>query len=107
MAFKPVLLRYNAFHGGGARPAREGRKSAAFRHPAAPGFQPIAARWRFAIFVRSSKQGADMAQESEYKVGSMDISDHRKTYEGFLTVTRWSFAAAVLLMIFLAIFRTS
>jgi hypothetical protein len=48
-----------------------------------------------------------MAKESEYHLGSMDISDHKKTYTGFLTVARWSFAASILLMIFLAIFRTS
>jgi hypothetical protein len=48
-----------------------------------------------------------MAQEPEYRVGSMDISDHRKTYTAFLAVMRWSFAASMLLLVFLAIFRTS
>jgi hypothetical protein len=50
--------------------------------------------------------GAEMAQDPEYHVGSMDISQHKKTYEGFLAFCKWSFAGIVLLMIFLAIFRT-
>lgn len=47
-----------------------------------------------------------MANESEYHPGSMDISQHKKTYEGFLTFSKWSFGGIVLIMIFLAIFRT-
>ena len=47
-----------------------------------------------------------MAQEAEYKPGSMDISGHVKTYRGFLTGTKWTFGFILLIMIFLAIFRT-
>lgn len=47
-----------------------------------------------------------MANESEYQVGSMDITQHKKTYEGFLTFSKWSFAGILLIVIFLAIFRT-
>ncbi|HVV28646.1 MAG TPA: aa3-type cytochrome c oxidase subunit IV [Rhizomicrobium sp.] len=50
-----------------------------------------------------------MAQEheSEYQVGSMDISAHRKTYEGFLAGSKWTFGFLILILIFLAIFRTN
>jgi hypothetical protein len=47
-----------------------------------------------------------MAHDSEYQPGSMDISAHKKTYEGFLTGSKWTFGFIVLIMIFLAIFRT-
>ncbi|MBN9587877.1 MAG: aa3-type cytochrome c oxidase subunit IV [Alphaproteobacteria bacterium] len=47
-----------------------------------------------------------MAQDSEYHVGSMDISQHKKAYQGFLTFGKWSFAGIMLIMVFLAIFRT-
>jgi len=66
----------------------------------------IAAPQRFAIFRPVSSTGAEMANESEYHVGSMDISAHKKTYEGFLTFSKWSFAGVMLIMIFLAAFRT-
>lgn len=46
-----------------------------------------------------------MANE-DYHVGSMDISQHKKTYAGFITFTKWSFSGIMLIMIFLAIFRT-
>lgn len=48
-----------------------------------------------------------MAHEADYQPGSMDISQHRKFYAGFISFTKWSFAGIVLLMIFLAIFRTN
>ena len=52
------------------------------------------------------KQGAVMAHESEYQPGSMDISAHKKAYEGFLTGSKWTFGFIMLIMVFLAIFRT-
>ena len=36
----------------------------------------------------------------------MDISAHKKTYAAFLTGSKWVFGFVILLMIFLAIFRT-
>jgi hypothetical protein len=48
-----------------------------------------------------------MAHEHDYQPGSMDISQHRKAYAGFLTFSKWSFAGIMLIMIFLAIFRTN
>ncbi len=48
-----------------------------------------------------------MANETDYKPGTMDISQHRKSYAGFISFTKWSFAGIMLLMIFLAIFRTN
>jgi hypothetical protein len=47
-----------------------------------------------------------MAHESEHHVGSMDITQHRKTYEGFLSFVKWSFSGAILVLILLAVFRT-
>jgi hypothetical protein len=47
-----------------------------------------------------------MAHESDYQPGSMDISAHKKSYAGFLTFSKWSFAGIMLIMIFLALFRT-
>ena len=48
-----------------------------------------------------------MAHETEYKPGSMDISQHMKSYEGFLTGSKWTFGLVLLIMVFLAIFRTN
>lgn len=48
-----------------------------------------------------------MAHDNDYQPGSMDISQHKKAYAGFLAFTKWSFAGIMLIMIFLAIFRTN
>jgi hypothetical protein len=48
-----------------------------------------------------------MAHENDYQVGSMDISQHKKSYLDFLAFSKWSFAGIMLIMIFLAIFRTN
>lgn len=48
-----------------------------------------------------------MAHESEYQAGSMDMTEHRKTYERFLSIGKWSTIVAILSVIFLAIFRTN
>ena len=48
-----------------------------------------------------------MAHEHDYQLGSMDISQHKKSYVGFIAFTKWSFAGIMLIMIFLAIFRTN
>lgn len=38
--------------------------------------------------------------------GSMDITEHQKTWAGFMTLVKWIAFGCVLLLIFLAIFRT-
>lgn len=38
--------------------------------------------------------------------GTMDISEHVKTWKGFLTLIKWMIIGNVILLIFLAIFRT-
>ena len=48
-----------------------------------------------------------MAHETEHQPGSMDISQHLKTYQGFLTGSKWTFGFVMLIMIFLAVFRTN
>jgi hypothetical protein len=47
-----------------------------------------------------------MAHETDYQPGSMDISQHVKSYKGFLTASKWTFGFVLLIMVFLAIFRT-
>ena len=47
-----------------------------------------------------------MADHSEYKPGSMDISQHRRSYSGFLSFTKWSLIGILFIMVMLAIFRT-
>jgi hypothetical protein len=47
-----------------------------------------------------------MAHDSDYQPGSMDISAHKKAYAGFLTGSKWTFGFILLVMIFLALFRT-
>ena len=47
-----------------------------------------------------------MAHDSDYKPGSMDISQHHAGLCRFLTFTKWSLIGILLIMVFLAIFRT-
>jgi hypothetical protein len=47
---------------------------------------------------------ADHSQGSDQ--GTMDISDHVKTWNGFLSLVKWGIVANIVLLIFLAIFRT-
>jgi hypothetical protein len=44
--------------------------------------------------------------ESDYQPGSMDMSQHRRVYAGFLTFTKYSLAGIFIIMALLAIFRT-
>ena len=44
---------------------------------------------------------------SDYKPGNMDISQHRKTYAGFLTGAKWTTILCLAIVVFLAIFRTN
>ena len=47
-----------------------------------------------------------MAHDSEFQNGSMDISALKKAYAGFLSGSKWTFGFILLIMVFLAIFRT-
>lgn len=47
---------------------------------------------------------AETGRESDE--GTMDISDHVKTWNGFLTLVKWVIIGNVVLLIFLAMFRT-
>jgi len=38
--------------------------------------------------------------------GTMDISDHVKTWNGFMSLVKWVVIGNVLLLVFLALFRT-
>lgn len=38
--------------------------------------------------------------------GHMDMAEHVKTWKGFTRLIRWGIAANVVLLVFLAIFRT-
>ena len=42
----------------------------------------------------------------DHKPGSMDTSEQEKTFAGFMTVTKWTVIAIIILLILLAIFRT-
>lgn len=44
--------------------------------------------------------------DPEYQPGSMDISQHRRSYAGFLAFTKYSLVGIFLIMVLLAIFRT-
>ncbi|HJW42465.1 MAG TPA: aa3-type cytochrome c oxidase subunit IV [Rhizomicrobium sp.] len=42
----------------------------------------------------------------DYKPGSMDISEHLKAWAGFTVFVKWSIVGVILIMGFLALFRT-
>ncbi len=44
--------------------------------------------------------------DSHYTPGSMDISAHKRGYESFLTGAKWTLGFVLLIVIFLAVFRT-
>ena len=45
-------------------------------------------------------------EDSHYTPGSMDISQHKRGYAGFITAVKWTASLIILLLVFLAIFRT-
>jgi len=47
---------------------------------------------------------ADTSHGSD--TGSMDIKEHVKTWTGFMTLVKWIVIGNIVLLIFLAIFRT-
>jgi len=71
--------------------------------------KPVAVARVFAIVRpnRVSRGFSDMASShGDYQPGSMDISQHKKAYEGFLAGSKWTFILVVGIVVFLAIFRT-
>ena len=42
----------------------------------------------------------------EHKHGSMDTTQHEKTFESFVTITKWTVVGIIVLLILLALFRT-
>lgn len=41
----------------------------------------------------------------EHKHGEMDVTEHEKTFAGFVTVTKWVVIVILALLVFLALFR--
>jgi hypothetical protein len=46
------------------------------------------------------------SKDDHYIHGSMDMSQHQRSYAGFLSFVKYSMGFILLVMIFLAIFRT-
>jgi len=44
--------------------------------------------------------------DSGEPTGTMDITDHIRTWKGFTSLVKWSMGGIVLIMLFLLIFRT-
>ena len=44
--------------------------------------------------------------ESGFEHGSMDINEHQKQWEAFLSIAKWSSAAAIIVLALMAIFLT-
>jgi len=41
---------------------------------------------------------------SEYQMGTMDISQHRSTYAGFMALTKYGSIAVIILLVLMALF---
>jgi hypothetical protein len=68
---------------------------------------PLARPPCFAIFRTAYRGVYRMTQDdSHYTPGSMDISAHKRGYESFLTGAKWTLGFVLLIVIFLAVFRT-
>jgi hypothetical protein len=46
------------------------------------------------------------SKDDHYIHGSMDITDHQRAYSGFLHFVKYSLGLILVVMVFLAIFRT-
>ena len=46
------------------------------------------------------------SEHSDYQHGQMDISNHLKGWHGFTVFVKWSLIGILLIMVFLAVFRT-
>jgi hypothetical protein len=65
---------------------------------------------RFAIVRPTRPKGPYRMTPShgtDYQPGSMDISQHKKFYQGFLTGSKWVFVFIMGIVILMAIFRTN
>jgi hypothetical protein len=40
----------------------------------------------------------------EHKMGTMDISQHKASWDGFMAMTKWGSIAVIILLVLLAIF---
>ena len=47
-----------------------------------------------------------MSHDSDYKPGSMDISQHLRGYASFLTASKYMAVFVLLIVVFMAVFRT-
>jgi hypothetical protein len=45
--------------------------------------------------------------QGDYQPGSMDISQHQKSWANFITFVKWSMGGILLIVLYLAIFRTN
>jgi hypothetical protein len=88
---------------------KSGLRDSREKHPFQSLNGRVAPLQSFAIVRRKSREtrltGTFMA--SDYKPGNMDISQHKKTYHGFLVGSKWTFILCLGIMVFLAIFRTN
>jgi hypothetical protein len=41
----------------------------------------------------------------EHKHGSMDTTEHEKTFAGFITLTKWTLIVIITVLVLLALFR--
>ncbi len=48
----------------------------------------------------------DVTEHVEATPGQMDMRDHLKTWHGFVSFVKWGILGNVLILVFLAIFRT-
>ena len=46
------------------------------------------------------------AQGDNEQTGSMDLSDHIRTWKGFTNLIKWSALSIAVIMLFLLVFRT-
>jgi hypothetical protein len=46
------------------------------------------------------------SDHQDYQPGQMDISEHLKGWQGFTSFVKWSLIGILLIMVFLAVFRT-
>ncbi len=49
---------------------------------------------------------ADHSGAGDYKHGEMDITDHQKTFDGFIRFWIFVFGGAIAILIFLALFNS-
>ncbi|GIT90843.1 hypothetical protein JANAI62_12980 [Jannaschia pagri] len=42
----------------------------------------------------------------EHKIGSMDITEQEKTFDGFVAFAKWTTIVIIAILVLLAIFRT-